>query len=224
MNISKIESGDIFKEMSGINISDSKFFFYFSTEKEKYLEVYDLLVEVVNFYGKVSAIGFGKEYNPYNRSKLIIDKIGHFGHYNFKGFSKSNKLNRKFLFKDEIIYFSHYIGEFGDQDTFYSLIHNKTNRIYLEIIEKDFDSEMELKERYIGLNSNTSVRILFGFDIYEELYLIFIGEESCIEKIRNYSKSKKYFNEAPKQNNLTRITYLETDFSLVKNFFKLLCL
>lgn len=64
MNISKIESGDIFKEMSGINISDSKFFFYFSTETEKYLEVYDLLVEVVNFYGGVSAIGFGKEYNP----------------------------------------------------------------------------------------------------------------------------------------------------------------
>ncbi|MDC5540817.1 hypothetical protein OHX00_18340, partial [Acinetobacter baumannii] len=178
-----------------INISDSKFFFYFSTEKEKYLEVYDLLVEVVNFYGKVSAIGFGKEYNPYNRSKLIIDKIGYFGQYNFKGFSKSNKLNRKFLFKGEIIYFSYYIGEFGDQDTFYSLIHNKTNRIYLEIIEKDFDSEMELKEHYIGLNSNTSVRILFGFDIYEELYLIFIGEESCIEKIRNYSKSKNILME-----------------------------
>ncbi|MDH2622581.1 hypothetical protein QDS06_00305 [Acinetobacter baumannii] len=195
MNISKIESGDIFKKMSGINISDSKFFFYFSTEKEKYLEVYDLLVEVVNFYGKVNAIGFGKEYNPYNRSKLIIDKIGYFGQYNFKGFSKSNKLNRKFLFKGEIIYFSYYIGEFGDQDTFYSLIHNKTNRIYLEIIEKDFDSEMELKEHYIGLNSNTSVRILFGFDIYEELYLIFIGEESCIEKIRNYSKSKNILME-----------------------------
>ncbi|MDC5317610.1 hypothetical protein OHW94_19375, partial [Acinetobacter baumannii] len=113
----------------------------------------------------------------------------------FKGFSKSNKLNRKFLFKGEIIYFSYYIGEFGDQDTFYSLIHNKTNRIYLEIIEKDFDSEMELKEHYIGLNSNTSVRILFGFDIYEELYLIFIGEESCIEKIRNYSKSKNILME-----------------------------
>lgn len=37
MNISKIESGDILKEKSGINILDSKFFFYFSTEKEKYL-------------------------------------------------------------------------------------------------------------------------------------------------------------------------------------------
>ncbi|MDC4779995.1 hypothetical protein NQ848_18845, partial [Acinetobacter baumannii] len=71
MKISKIESGDILKEMSEINILDSKFFFYFSTEKEKYLEVYDLLVEVVSFYGKVSAIGFRKEYNPYNRSKLI---------------------------------------------------------------------------------------------------------------------------------------------------------
>ncbi|MDC4497710.1 hypothetical protein NQ777_14140, partial [Acinetobacter baumannii] len=87
-----------------------------------------------------------------------------------------------------IIYFSHYIGEFGDQDTFYSLIHNKINRIYLEIIEKDFDSEIELKEHYIGLNSNTSVRILFGFDIYEGLYLIFIGEESCIEKNKKLLK------------------------------------
>ncbi|MFI8147045.1 hypothetical protein ACH8JV_19360, partial [Acinetobacter sp. ABJ_C5_2] len=69
MNISKIENEDIFKEMSGINISDIKFFFYFSIEKEKYLEVYDLLAGIVNFYGKVSAIGFGKEYNRYNRSK-----------------------------------------------------------------------------------------------------------------------------------------------------------
>ncbi len=35
MNISKIESGDILKKMSGINISDSKFFFYFFDGKRK---------------------------------------------------------------------------------------------------------------------------------------------------------------------------------------------
>lgn len=222
MEISTIENGEIFKELTGINNVINSNFLYFSIEKESYLKIFDLLVDIINFYGQISVVGLGEECNPYDKSQLLIDKIGFFGQYGYKGFSRNNKLNLKTIFENEKIYFSHYVGYFNDEETFYKLIHNKTDRVYSEIIKGDFNLELKKKEKYIGIDSKFSIRILFGFDLNENLYLILNGNIEYLEEIRQNVKAKFEFDDIVKKNTLSRITYLERDFFEVEEIFNFL--
>jgi hypothetical protein len=217
---SKIECGTIFKQITGIDAFAQEKFFYFCTDSGNYLEIFSLLVEIINSYGFISAVGLGKEYNPHNRSRLMLDKLGFFGQLGMRDFSKNNKLNLNDIFENERIYFSHYVGFLNNEDTFYQLIHNKVDKIYLEIIEEKASLQLNLKNDYIGVVSKSSVRILFGFDLKENLYLILGGEEVFLNKIRGFYKTK--FNEASRINDLIRVTYLDKDFLKSKRLVEML--
>ena len=103
MRVSKIEEANAFKDISGIEINDINSFFHISFLNQNYFKAHDLLVDIIDHYGSISIVGFGEEYNPYNKSQLMLDKIGFFGQNDFKGFSIKNKINLKIHFNQKKI-------------------------------------------------------------------------------------------------------------------------
>jgi len=182
MIISNIEKSSLFKVISGEEIQ-SKYFFYIKSDSEKYEDCFFLLQEIIEKYGALSVVGFGFENNIYNRGKLIMNKIGYFGQNDFKSFSLKNSLNLRSDIGGRNVYLSHYVGPFSDLETFYKVIHNKDRRIYLEIIDFKCDSENKLllKGGYVGVDSYSCIRLLFGFDIKENLYLFFLGDKMFLD-------------------------------------------